>query len=159
MLKTMRYIQELMYVIAIIALLSALAIRSYRLSLMKAEVMSVVSGVFESAKRDSLVYLALHGEFPENTAQALSSGLTESYESLANDYKTVIEQGAINITFREDHRQLPGKTLTMRPVVQDDDPVGAVHWVCGNKKGESGWKFFGVDRTDIDDRYLPAVLK
>lgn len=134
MLKTMRYIQELMYVIAIIALLSALAIRSYRLSLMKAEVTSVVSGVFESAKRDSLVYLALHGEFPENTAQALSSGLTESYESLANDYKTVIEQGAINITFREDHRQLPGKTLTMRPVVQDDDPVGAVHWVCGNKK-------------------------
>ncbi|RWX50387.1 Pilin [Candidatus Electrothrix marina] len=159
MFKTMRYIQELMYVIAIIALLSALAIRSYRLSLMKAEVTSVVSGVFESAKRDSLVYLALHGEFPENTAQALSSGLTESYESLANDYKTVIEQGAINITFREDHRQLPGKTLTMRPVVQDDDPVGAVHWVCGNKKGESGWKFFGVDRTDIDDRYLPAVLK
>lgn len=159
MLKTMRYIQELMYVIAIIALLSALAIRSYRLSLMKAEVTSVVSGVFESAKRDSLVYLALHGEFPENTAQALSSGLTESYESLANDYKTVIEQGAINITFREDHRQLPGKTLTMRPVVQDDDPVGAVHWVCGNKKGESSWKFFGVDRTDIDDRYLPAVLK
>ena len=159
MSKSIRYLLEFMYVVAIVGILSALAIRSYRLSLMKAEVTSVVSGVFESAKRDSLFYLALHGEFPENTAQALSSGLTENYELLAKDYKTVVEQGAINITFREDHRQFPGKTLTMRPVVQDDDPVGAVHWVCGNKKGESGWKIFGVDRTDIDDRYLPAVLK
>ena len=159
MSKSIRYLLEFMYVVAIVGILAALAVKSYRLSLMKAEVTSMVSGVFESAKRDSLVYLALHGEFPEDTAQALSSGLTESYESLANDYKTVIEQGAINIIFRDDHRQLPGKTLTMRPVVQDDDPAGAVHWVCGNKKGESGWKFFGVDRTDIDDRYLPTVLK
>ena len=47
MSKSIRYLLEFMYVVAIVGILSALAIRSYRLSLMKAEVTSVVSGVFE----------------------------------------------------------------------------------------------------------------
>ncbi|MCI5140183.1 MAG: hypothetical protein D3909_00230 [Candidatus Electrothrix sp. ATG1] len=124
--------------------------------------MHLVSGAFYSAKMDSLTYLALHGEFPENTDQARSSALPENssyYASLTSNSQTIIRQGAISMTFREDHERLGGKTLTMRPVVQDDDPTGAVHWVCGRKQGENGWKIFGIDRTDIDDRYIPAVLK
>ncbi|MCI5158913.1 MAG: pilin [Candidatus Electrothrix sp. AUS1_2] len=158
-----RYTAELLLVVVIIALLSVLAVRSYQTALVKTEVMSAITGVFSSAKRNSLLYLALHGEFPENTAQALSAAVVQDssssyYESLPKKQTVSIEHGAVQITFNDSGR-ISGKTLTMRPVVQDDDPTGAVHWVCDRTAGGHGWKVYGTDRTDLDDRYIPAVLK
>ncbi|WP_446009605.1 pilin [Candidatus Electrothrix sp.] len=158
-----RYTAELLLVVVIIALLSVLAVRSYQIALFKAEVMGAITGVFYSAKQDSLIYLALHGEFPKNTAQALSASAVQDssslyYESLPKKQTISIEHGAVQITFN-DSRRISGKTLTMRPVVQDDDPTGAVHWVYGRTAGGNGWKVYGIDRTDLDDKYIPAVLK
>lgn len=159
-----RYFIELIHVIVIISILVVIAIKSYQVMLAKAEVTGMVFFA-DAAKNDSLVYLALHGEFAQNKEQMLSLALPRThslpYESLSNTtLKTslIIEQGAVSVTLKNSFSPLAGKTLTMRPVVQDDDPTGAVHWVCGNKS-ESGWKVFGVDRTDIEDRHIPAVLK
>ncbi len=156
-----RYITELLLVVIIIGLLSVLAIKSYQTALIKAEVMSAITGVFYSAKRDSLLYLALNGEFPENTAQALSAAVVQDsyYELLPKKQTFSIEHGAVHITFNDAEQQIRGKTLTMRPVVQDDDPTGAVHWVCSKTAGGNGWKVHGIDRTNLDDKYIPAVLK
>uniref|UniRef100_UPI004055FB80 pilin n=1 Tax=Candidatus Electronema sp. TaxID=2698783 RepID=UPI004055FB80 len=151
-----RYFIELLHVIVIISILVVLAIKSYQVMLAKAEVTSMVYRFhFASAKTGNLMYLALHGEFPQNTEQALALLPPENWY-IEPERKVVIEQGAVHVS--SSTRRLAGKTLTMRPVVQEDDPTGAVHWVCGNKK-ESGWKVFGVDRTDIEDRHIPAVLK
>ena len=51
------------------------------------------------------------------------------------------------------------KRITLRPVVQSDDPFGPVHWVCGDKDGAQGWTIFGVDRTSVEDRYIPWSLR
>ncbi len=159
-----RYFIELLHVIVIISILVVLAIKSYQVMLAKAEVIGMVF-FSNAAKTDSLIYLALHGEFAQSKEQMLSLDLPGSsqspYEVLSNTTlksSLVIEQGAVSITLKNRSGPLAGKTLTMRPVVQEDDPTGAVHWVCGNKR-ESGWKVFDVDRTDIEDRHIPAVLK
>lgn len=156
-----RYTTELFIVVVIIGLLSVLALKSYQTALVKAKVMGAITGVFYSAKRDSLLYLALHGEFPENTAQALSAAVVQDsyYEWLPKKQTFSIEHGAVHITFNAAEQHITGKTLTMRPVVQDDDLTGAVHWVCSSTAGGNGWKVYGIDRTNLDDKYIPAVLK
>ena len=159
-----RYFIELLHVIVIISILVVLALKHYQVLIAKAEVIGMAFFA-NAAKNDGLVYLALHGEFAQNKEQmttlALPGTYSLPYESLSNTtLKTslIIEQGAVSVTLKNSSGPLAGKTLTMRPVVQEDDPTGAVHWVCGNKR-ESGWKVFGVDRTDIEERHIPAVLK
>lgn len=152
-----RYLIELFHVIVIISILVMIAGKSYQVFRAKAHVMGMISR-FASAKTGNMMYLALHGEFPQNAEQALALLPPETPYGTAAEMKVVIEQGAVHVSSTRSHGLLAGKTLTMRPVVQDDDPAGAVHWVCGNKR-ESGWKVFGVDRTDIEDRHIPAVLK
>lgn len=165
MSKIRRYKAELLIVIVIIALLSVLELKSYQIALVKTEVMGAISGVFYSAKRDSLIYLALHGEFPQNTEQALSAAVvldssSSYYESLPKKQTVSIEDGAVHITFNDTgNSRISEKILTMRPVMQDDDPTGAVHWICGRTADGHGWKVYGSDRTNLDDKYIPAALK
>jgi type IV pilus assembly protein PilA len=160
-----RYTTELLIVVVIIALLSVVAVKSYQTALLKTEVMAAITGVFYAAKRDSLIYLALKGEFPEDTKQAHSTKAVQEsfssyYESLPEKQTVSIEHGAVHITFSDTGRsKISGKTLTMRPVVQNDDPTGAVHWAYGRTAGGHGWKVYGIDRTNLDDKYIPAVLK
>lgn len=152
-----RYFIELLHVIVIISILVVIALKSYQVFRAKAEVMGMIARS-ASVKTGSLMYLALHGEFPQNAEQALALLPPETPYGTASEMKVILEQGAISVSCNNACRHLAGTTLTMRPVVQDDDPTGAVHWVCGNKS-ESGWKVFGIDRTDIEDRHIPAVLK
>jgi type IV pilus assembly protein PilA len=153
---------ELLLAVAIISVVSWFAVRSHQIALIKAEIFGSMLFAFDSAKRDNLVYLALHGKFPENTAQALSVAVTESYssyETVYKDYSISVEHGAVNITFKRAGSRLAGKTLTMRPIMQDDDPTGAIRWVCNKASDQSGWNMYGIDRTDVDEKYIPADLK
>ena len=51
-------------------------------------------------------------------------------------------------------RNLEGKTVTVRPAVPVDDPFGPVIWVCGDRDPATGWMVHGVDRTDVDEKYI-----
>ncbi len=153
-----RSFQELLYVILIIGILAAIAIKSYMPCISKANVISV-TGTFDTARRDSQIYYALHGKWPMNINQAIKCGLEKDYKDLSSHYQTDIKNGAISFTFDMKDRRISQKTITMRPVVQSDDPFGPVHWVCGNKDGAQGWTIFGVDRTSVEDRYIHWSLR
>jgi len=156
--RNFRYLHELLYVILIIGILAAIAIKSYMPCISKAHVISV-TGTFDTVRRDNQVYYALHGEWPKDISQAIKSGLEKSYQSLSSKYQTDIQNGAISFTFSIKDRRISEKTITMRPVVQSDDPFGPVHWVCGDKDGAQGWTISGVDRTSVEDQYIPWALR
>ena len=156
--KNYRYIQELLCVILIIGILAATAIKSYMPCISKAHVISV-TGTFDTVRRDNQIYYALHGKWPKDISQAIKCGLEKSYKDSWSNYQTDIENGAISFTFGMKDRRISEKTITMRPVVQSDDPFSPVHWVCGNKGGAQGWTIFGVDRTSVEDQYIPWSLR
>jgi len=99
--------------------------------------------------RDRLIYFhALHGIWPKEMEQVsgfpeigMPSGQTGRYIQEAT-----IADGAVTFKFGE---ALPGKTLTLRPAVPRENPLGPVTWVCGDKKMPSQWVVFGTDRTNI----------
>jgi len=156
--RNFRYLHEHLYVILIIGILAAIAIKSYMPCISKAHVISV-TGTFDTARRDSQIYYALHGKWPKDINQAIKCGLEKNYKSLSSNYQTDIENGAISFTFSIKDRRISEKTITVRPVVQSDDPFGPVHWVCGDKGGAKGWSISGVDRTSVEDRYIPWSLR
>jgi len=156
--RNFRYLHELLYVILIIGILAAIAIKSYMPCISKAHVISV-TGTFDTVRRDNQIYYALHGKWPKDINQAIKCGLEKSYQSFSDNYQTDTKNGAISFTFSIKDRRISEKTLTLRPVVQSDDPFGPVHWVCGDKDGARGWTIFGVDRTNVADRYIPWSLR
>lgn len=156
--RNFRYLHELLYVILIIGILAAIAIKSYIPCISKAHVISV-TGTFDTVRRDNQIYYALHGEWPKDINQAIKCGLEKSYKSLSSKYQTDIKNGAISFTFGIKDRRISEKTITMRPVVQSDDPFGPVHWICGDKDGAQGWTISGVDRTSVEDQYIPWSLR
>lgn len=157
-LRNFRYLHELLYVILIIGVLAAIAIKSYMPCISKAHVISM-TGTFDTARRDSQIYYALHGKWPKDINQAIKCGLEKNYKNLSSHYQTDIENGAVSFTFSIKDRRISKKTITMRPVVQSDDPFGPVHWVCGDKDDALGWTISGVDRTSVEDRYIPWSLR
>ena len=152
--RNYRFFPEIILVILIIAVLAMMAVHSFLPYIAKARVLSVV-GTFDVVKRDSMVYHAMHGEWPQNADQAIQSGMEEDYDYFSNGYQSMLENGAVSFTFDARDRNIAGKTITLRPAVPSSDPFGPVHWVCGDKKGETGWTIHGVDRTDVENRFIP----
>ncbi|MBU1340656.1 MAG: hypothetical protein KKE44_16430 [Proteobacteria bacterium] len=120
---------------------------------------------------DSRLYYAINRKWDEEH-KLISKGLNPSFlkadqkakpESsalLGNvNFDLVIGNGAIHFTFDQNDTMIANKTITMQPVNSYGEIFGPIHWICGNKNGESGWRFFGVDHTDIEDRYIPNSLK
>lgn len=156
--RNYRFLPELLLVILIIAILAMMAIASYKPCIAKARVISV-TGTFDTVRRDSQVYYALRGEWPQDASQAIQSGLEKSYENPSNMFRTIVENSAVSFFFDPGIRDVGGKTVTLRPVVQSDDPFGPVHWVCGDKDGARGWTIFGADRTSIEKKFIPWALR
>ena len=118
-----------------------------------------MTGTFDTARRDSQIYYALHGKWPKDMSRAIKCGPEKDYKSLSSHYQTDIENGAISFAFRIKDRRISKKIITMRPVVQSDDLFGPVHWVCGDKDGAQGWIISGVDRTSVEAQYIPWSLR
>jgi hypothetical protein len=99
-------------------------------------------------------YFFMHGEWPENSNEAMKSGLNINYAPYSDNFikEVTVSNGAIHFTFG---KELPGKTLTLRPAVPAEDPSGPIVWVCGDSKASKNWAIQGDNRTNIDERYIP----
>lgn len=145
-------------VIIILGILVILAVQSYLPGRAKARVISITGG-FDTVKRDGHVHYAMHGKWPENMAQTLESGILKDYSDLERQHEIDIKDGAVTFTFDRSVAGIAGKKITLRPVVQADDPFGPVHWICGNKMDGSAWIVSGEDQTTIEDKYIPRSLR
>lgn len=147
-----------LFALFIIAILIGVAAPTYKPFQETAKLCQVIGGAtFTKMRLDMMVSHAIRGDWPKNDQEALKDGWAEKYFSdrFSSMIKTAaIEDGAIHFQIRPNSKQ-GNKTLTMRPAVPAKDPLGPVVWICGKPASPSLWSIPGVDRTNVEDRYIP----
>ena len=72
----------------------------------------------------------------------------------------VIEAGAIHITMgNKIAAPLRGKTLSFRPAVVTGSPKSPISWLCGYDKPVDGMEAVGINKTDLENKFLPAACR
>ena len=144
---------ELMIVVAILAILSTLAMPSFQDRIIKTQVNEGVV-MTEFVRQSVGVFYAKTKIMPENNAAA---GLPPSDKILGN-YVTGVEvkKGVVNITFgARSNSNLSGKTLSIRPAVVEGYASVPIAWVCGKAEAPQKMNVFGSDATTIPAPHLP----
>ena len=148
---------DFLFVLFIIAVLMGIAAKTFMEYRETAKLCHVFGATFEKMRFDMMVSHALRGEWPKNDQVAMRDGWAEEYYSVRSSSYSIksaaIEDGAIQFLLRS--REGEGdKTLTMRPAVPASDPLGPVVWICGKPTSPSLWSLPGVDRTNVNYRYI-----
>ena len=144
---------ELMIVIAIIGILSTLALPSYQDRVIRAQVsegMALADFVKQSVAAH---YSRTRGMPRDNGAVGLPEGkmIVGNYVS-----EVTVREGAIDITFgNRSNKFLAGKMLTVRPAVVQGHPVVPIAWVYGNAAAPDKMKVMGENATNLPPSHLP----
>ena len=157
-----RQIIELLFSILIICILVSVSIPTLIDCRLRAKMSHATGEV--NKEIDMFVFHSINGSWPQTNNQLeifrsnlgfnYSDSKDNSYYSSAYIKNLTLEKGAIHILFKE---ELEGKTLSLRPAVQETNPTGPVILVCNKEK--PGWILAGTDKTDIDDRLISRFLR
>ena len=145
---------ELMIVIAIIGILSTLALPSYQDRVIRAQV-SEGMALAEFVKQSIAAHYSRNRVMPrDNGAVGLPDGklIVGNYVSEVN-----VRDGAIDITFgNRTNKFLAGKMLSLRPAVVPGHPVVPIAWLCGNASAPEKMKVMGQNATNLPPSHLPV---
>ena len=148
---------EVMVVVAIIAILSLMALPSYYNRVVTDQI-ATITPLLTVAEAPVAASWTLTQTLPaDNTAAGLPSSdkMVGSYVSAVQ-----IQNGVVNVTFS--NRATPalnGKILSYRPAVVEGSPVVPITWVCGNARAPDKMTAMGVNMTNINPSYLPRGCK
>jgi type IV pilus assembly protein PilA len=148
---------ELMFTVATIGVLAAIAIPSYSDYLRRAR---VAEGFFLATAIQNAVadYYSYRGTLPQDNADA---GLPDA-EKLRGAYVTsmTVENGAIHIRYAWSHHEDKLLQVTLRPaLLHVYPPNAALIWRCGKYPTETNMQIFGEDKTTLPLQYLPPSCK
>jgi type IV pilus assembly protein PilA len=144
---------EMLVVIAMIAILSAIAIPSLQGRIVRKQIDASLP-LADLAKKPIAASWTLTQVFPINNAGA---GIPAS-DKIVNNFVSAmsVENGAIHITFgNRAHGAIAGKIITVRPAVISDEPTVPITWVCGKAEAPNKMTVIGIDKTNVPDTYLP----
>jgi type IV pilus assembly protein PilA len=149
---------ELMAVVAVIAILAMIAIPGVQDRLVREQIVEVSRWADFAKTPIAVAWLVAPHAMPIDNAAA---GLPAADKVVSNYVKTVtVEDGAVQIVFgNRAMSALAGKTLSLRPAVVPDAPMVPVAWVCGSAPVPGNMSPYGIDRTDIEKRFLPVNCK
>jgi type IV pilus assembly protein PilA len=143
---------ELMIVIAVIGILTTLAMPSYQDRVIRAQV-SEGMALAEFVKQSVAAHYSRNRVMPrDNGAVGLPDGklIVGNYVS-----EVKVRDGAIDITFgNRTNKFLSGKMLTLRPAVAPGHPVVPIAWVCGNATAPEKMKIAGENSTNLAASHL-----
>ena len=144
---------EMMVVVAVMAILATLALPSFQDRIVRAQIVEAAK-LADIAKAPVAATWTLTAALPADNAAA---GLPAADKVVGNLVSAVtIEAGAIHMTFgNQANGAIRGKTLSFRPAVIPESPVVPVAWVCGFANAPEKMTVNGVNRTDVDKRFLP----
>lgn len=144
---------ELMIVVAILGILSVIAVPTYQDRVIRAQVGDGLN-LAEFVKQSIQIYYTKNHHFPaDNTA----AGLPESSKIVGNYVTNMqVREGAVVITFGSRvNRFIADKKLTLRPAIVEGHPVVPIAWVCGNASVPAKMQVRGRNDTDIPPSQLP----
>jgi len=144
---------ELMVVIAIIAILAAIAMPSLEPKYTRAQIVESVD-LLKNLKESVNLFYVTAKKFPRNNLEA---GIPRP-EHLIGNYVERIDYvaGSFDIKFSSKATgRLKGKTLSIRPIVVIDSPESPISWICGNASVPPKMVAVGVNKTDIENQFLP----
>lgn len=144
---------EMMAVVAVITILTLMAIPSYLDRIVRAQIEAALPLADIAKKPIAEAWKAVQ-EFPDDNAAAL----LPAPDKIVNNHVSglTVDHGAIHLTFgNHASKAIQGKQLTLRPAVVEDAPVVPVAWVCGYAAPPEKMTVMGTDRTGIPEEFLP----
>jgi type IV pilus assembly protein PilA len=148
---------ELMFVIAVIAILAMMAIPGMQENALKRQVKEGIS-LADLAKSGVQGSYVLKGDMPADNAAA---GIPSKEKIVSAMVKEVaVNAGAITLTFGNNaSKVLDGKHLTIRPAVVKGESAVPISWICHDVAVPNGMEIRGNDITDIETKYLPIECR
>ncbi len=145
---------ELMIVIAIMGVLSTIAVPSYQDRVIRAQ-MEEAFNMAEFATKGVEEYYKATQKLPSDNAEA---GLPPKEKILGNYVAglEIAQGGVINISLgNRGNKNINGKTVSLRPAVVADAPAVPIAWVSGYASVPKGMTVQGENKTDVMLRHLP----
>lgn len=148
---------ELLIVVAIIGILSSLALPSYQDRVIRtqvAEALEVAGPVKEAVEE----YYKARKSLPKNNAAA---GLPGADKFIGNFVNSIaVDDGAVTLVMgSRANRHVQGKALTLRPAYVKGAPVVPIAWVCGNASVPEGMTVDAENRSTLVDRHMPVPCR
>ena len=143
---------ELMIVIAIIGILSTLAMPTFQSRVIRAQISEAVE-ISETMKANINEYYQKTSQFPSNNAQA---GFPEAKFIIGNFFtKIEVVDGAIHVYLgNRINKNVSEKILSFRPAVVENSPKSPIAWSCGYAEAVKGMKGIGTNKTNVPPVFL-----
>lgn len=145
---------ELMVVVSIIGILSAVALPAYQAYAIRSHIAEPL--VYAGNLRQPITQFYIDNlEFPKNNREAR---LPEAEKLISTKITNVqVVDGAFHILLgNRVPKPLRGKYLTFRPATVNGSPVSPISWLCGYAEPINGMTAVGENKTDIEEIYLPS---
>ena len=148
---------ELMFVVAIIGIISLMAIPGIQENILKKQVKEALE-LAKIAKDGVQAFWSASGDMPNNNAQA---GIPPKNKIVGTLVKEVsVNDGAITLTLGNNaSKNLENKKVTLRPAVVVGEPKVPIAWICHAVAVPGGMELRGSDETNIELKYLPAECR
>lgn len=148
---------ELMIVIAIMGILSTIALPTYQSRVIRAQI-SEATVVTDDLKSQINAYYQKTQQFPINN-EAL--GVPKA-EKLIGNYVTKISvaKGAINVHLgNRINAHVKDKILSFRPAIVENSPKSPIAWVCGYAEAVDGMKTAANNQTNVPPVFLDMACR
>jgi len=145
---------ELMVVVSIIGILAAVALPAYQSYILRSHVAEPLSYA-GNLRQPITQYYIDNLEFPKNNREAR---LPEPDKLISTKILSVeVIDGAFHILLgNKAPKPLQGKYLTFRPATVNGSPISPISWLCGYAEPVDGMSVVGINKTDIEEIYLPS---
>jgi type IV pilus assembly protein PilA len=144
---------ELLVAVAVLAILATLALPSFQGPMVRQQIVDSATVINVGKNAVSAKWTATQ-KLPDDNAEA---GLPDADKLVGNHVSSIrVEGGALQVVFgNQANAVIKGRTLTFRPAVVDSAPIVPVAWVCGHAATPDKMSAKGLNKTDVEPKYLP----
>jgi type IV pilus assembly protein PilA len=148
---------ELMIVIAIISILSSIAMPNFQDRIIRAQIQEAIE-LTKTIQPAVIEFYAAHQRFPKNNEEA---GVPKPEYLIGNFVKGItVADGAVHIRLgNKINAHANGKMLTIQPAIVSANPSSPLSWLCGYARPVVGMEAVGENQTSVPDNYLPLSCR